>query len=205
MTVSRRAAANIIMKKDSGKARAWASILYQESAVPGWKEIIAEWHVPALISPVHDKDEKKPHWHALLVFPAPVSHEYAKDLFAEIGGVGCEKVKSVRGYARYLCHLDEHGKKFLYDVKDVVEIGEIDYSTFTNAPETADDMKKRRLETMKEIMKFCVDNCFDSYAKLALYAASEKPEWFELVVSPANSAVFYRFLRSIEYDMKRGK
>lgn len=40
--------------------------------------------------------------------------EQAKDLFEQIGGVGCEKVNSIRGYARYLCHLD-NPEKAQYD------------------------------------------------------------------------------------------
>ena len=32
--------------------------------------------------------------------------EQVKKVVAEFGGVSCEKVNSLRGVARYLCHLD---------------------------------------------------------------------------------------------------
>ena len=74
-------------------------------------------HVAALISPLHDKDTnpsgepKKPHYHVLLMFEGVKDYEtQVKPIFAEIGGVGREMVNSARGYARYLCHLDNPEK-----------------------------------------------------------------------------------------------
>lgn len=49
-----------------------------------------------------------------------------KPLFESFGGVGREEVNSVRGYARYLCHLD-HADRAQYNPNDVVCYGGADY------------------------------------------------------------------------------
>ena len=45
-----------------------------------------------------------------------------------IGGVGVEPVKSVRAYARYLCHLDSPDK-VCYRTEDVLSLSGADYNT----------------------------------------------------------------------------
>ena len=107
-----------------GRTRNFATIVYEESAPKNWKEILQDFFVPVFISPYHDKDvnpdgtPKKPHWHVLIMFESVKTREQATELFSRINGVGCEKVNSLRGYARYLCHLD-NPEKFQYDLDDV--------------------------------------------------------------------------------------
>ena len=104
-------------KSGLGRTRNFATIVYEDSAPANWKEILAQTFVPAFISPYHDRDinpdgtPKKSHWHVLICFDSTKTLEQARDIFNLINGVGCEKVNSIRGYARYLCHLD---KKSLY-------------------------------------------------------------------------------------------
>ena len=56
------------MATDS-RVRNYATIVYQESAPAGWLDILDELHIPAFVSPLHDKDLnkegeiKKAHWH----------------------------------------------------------------------------------------------------------------------------------------------
>ena len=94
------------------RKRNFATVVYPESAPENWQEILAGMFVPAFISPLHDKDinptgePKKPHYHVVVMNDGKKSIEQAQELFAAIGGVGCEVVQSIRGYARYLCHLD---------------------------------------------------------------------------------------------------
>ena len=80
-------------------------------------ERLDQCHVAALVSPLHDRDTnpsgepKKPHYHVLLMFESPADYESkVAPIFAEIGAVGRETVNSARGYARYLCHLDNPEK-----------------------------------------------------------------------------------------------
>ena len=100
----------------SGRTRNYATVVYPESAPEGWQNTLAEMCIPAFISPLHDKDvnptgeEKKEHYHVMIMFESVKTREQAKELFDEIGGVGIEVVNSIRGYARYLCHLDNPDK-----------------------------------------------------------------------------------------------
>ena len=61
-----------------------------------------------------------------------------KPIFDDIGGVGREMVNSARGYARYLCHLD-NPEKAQYDPAEVRCMGGADYYGITNLP--TDDIK----------------------------------------------------------------
>ena len=99
-----------------GRTRNFATIVYPESAPENWKTILEEAMVPAFISPLHDKDInpdgeiKKAHFHVILAFDTVKTLEQAQDIISKIGGVGCQPVVSLRGNARYLCHLDNPEK-----------------------------------------------------------------------------------------------
>ena len=109
--------------------------------------------MPSFISPLHDKDTnptgepKKPHYHVLIMYDSVKTSEQAKELFALIGGVGCEVVQSIRGYARYLCHLD-NPEKFQYNIDDVKSLCGADYvGTIGLAID--------KLKALDEMMEFC--------------------------------------------------
>ena len=99
-----------------GRTRNFATVVYPESAPDNWQSILEEQFVPAFISPLHDSDlnptgePKKEHYHVVIMYDSVKTMEQAQDLFQKIGGVGCERVQSIRGYARYLCHLDNPDK-----------------------------------------------------------------------------------------------
>lgn len=42
--------------EDDGRRRSWATIVYQESAPDGWRELLSDCHLKGFISPLHDKD-----------------------------------------------------------------------------------------------------------------------------------------------------
>ena len=92
------------------RSRNFATVVYPESAPNDWQEILSSHFVPSFVSPLHDKDknptgeDKKPHYHVVVMFEGKKSDEQVKEVFDSIGGVGLEKVQSIRGYARYLCH-----------------------------------------------------------------------------------------------------
>ena len=60
--------------KEDTRSRLWVFVAYPESLPENWLDIIADWHVPCCISPLHDKDinadgeAKKPHYHIVLQF-----------------------------------------------------------------------------------------------------------------------------------------
>ena len=94
------------------RVRNFATVVYPESAPKDWQDILSSHCVPAFTSPLHDKatnptgEPKKPHYHVVLMFEGKQSIEQFQEIFNTIGGDGCEVVKSLRSYARYLGHLD---------------------------------------------------------------------------------------------------
>ena len=115
------------------RRRNFATVVYPESAPEDWQTILQEQFIPAFISPLHDKDinptgePKKPHYHVMIMFEGKKSREQAVEVFEKIGGVGSEVVNSVRGYARYLCHLD-NPEKAQYNIDEVRCICGSDYA-----------------------------------------------------------------------------
>lgn len=159
-------------------------MVYPESAPVDWEAILRGKHIPAFISPLHDQDffdkgpekgkPKKPHYHVMIMFEGKKTKDQALAIFDEIGGVGCEVVESIRGYARYLCHLDEDGLKPLYSVSDVKELSGANYSKVCDLQD--------RIRIMNEIMDWCDQEKTVTFSQLMSYARAEKPAWFEFLM-----------------------
>ena len=113
------------------RTRNFATVVYPESAPEDWMELLTQQFVPAFISPLHDQDldptgdPKKPHYHVIIKFDNVKTLTQAKEVVDVIGGVGCEPVKSLRAYTRYLCHLD-NPEKARYSMDDVRQLGGAD-------------------------------------------------------------------------------
>lgn len=163
-------------KNSIARFRVFASIGYPDSLADGWKDTLAETHVPVLISPLHDRDlnpdgtKKKPHHHIMLMFDGKKTVQQAKAIFESIGAVGCEAVNSTRGQARYLCHLDNPDKE-LYSVKDVIALNGADYSTIIALPSD-------RYGAIREMLAFIEHNDVLSFYELLQWASDNNEEWF---------------------------
>lgn len=105
-------------------SRNWAAVFYMDSCPADWPNIVADWHVPCLVSPLHDSDVdqngelKKPHYHILFVFEGNKTFDQMVDMVSQLGVNYVEKVASRMGYERYLCHLD-NPDKYQYDISEV--------------------------------------------------------------------------------------
>ena len=183
-------------KKNSngtGRTRNWATVVYPESAPSNWQEILADQCIPAFISPLHNADvnpggeAKKEHHHILVMFEGVKTSEQVKALFELIGGVGCEKVNSMRGYARYLCHLD-NPEKAQYSADDVRCLGGADYVATIGLPTD-------KYKSIKEMMWFCKTNGIISYAELLEYCSEERMDWFR-VLCDNGTVVMKEYLKS---------
>lgn len=184
------------------RRRNYATVVYPDSAPEGWRELLNNYHVPALISPLHDRDTnpsgepKKPHYHVLLMFESPKDYDnQVKPIFAAIGGVGTEHVNSARGYARYLCHLD-NPEKAQYDPVDVVQMGGADYSAIVHLP--TDDYKM-----LQEIMTYIRRNQIYSMAELLDICATNNPDWFVLIAT-SRAYVVDKYIKSLEWEAATG-
>lgn len=111
------------------KSRYWSFIVYPDSTIEDWQERLCELGVVFAVSPLHDRDinptgeKKKAHWHILLEFEGPTTYKNVKENICDVvNGTIPVKVISLRGYYRYLTHLD-NPEKAQYDIKDIKEYG----------------------------------------------------------------------------------
>lgn len=166
-------------KKIDDRYRLWATIIYEESAKPNWREYLSEQAIPCFISPYHDKDftpegePKKPHYHILFSFEGKKSLAQVKKHVEAIGGVGCLVRDSLRGSARYLCHLD-NPEKALYNEKDVVCYGGLDYF---EAISTVMD----RYVALREMISYVEEHTILYFCDLYAYATFNNFVWFRLL------------------------
>lgn len=136
-----------------------------QSTEQGIIDTITQEHRTGLLSPLHigdfnpDGSVKKPHWHYEDISESLKNFQtQIKPFFDLLGGVGRENVGSMRGYARYLCHLD-NPEKCEYNPKLVKCFGGADYQTAISLP--GDTMKG-----FNEIVDFIERNDIYNYADL---------------------------------------
>ena len=188
-------------KASDARKRNFATVIYPDSAPENWREILAGYFVPAFVSPLHDKDvnatgdPKKAHHHVMVMFEGKKSDEQVKTMFDSIGGVGLERVESLRGYARYLCHLD-NPEKAQYNPSDVVSMNGSDYSYTIGI--VADKYK-----AVREMIAFCKANQIVSYAELLEYASAEQDTWFRILCD-SGTVVMKEYLKSVSWGMRTG-
>jgi len=174
--------------KSGERTRNFAFLVYPDSAPADWRETLNEAHVECFISPLHDKDvnpdgsQKKPHWHVMVMYSSVKTKKQAAELRDAIGGVGWENVASARGYARYLCHLD-NPEKAQYSPEDVVELGGADYADVTRRATDA-------VKAVREMMRYIRENNVLFYSDFVDYCADERPDWFESLVTRNTYAVY---------------
>lgn len=177
--------------------RNFACVLYPESAPENWREILVEHFVPCFISPLHNSDInptgelKKEHYHIMIMFDGVKTTEQAKEIFDSISAVGCEIVKSLRGYARYLCHLDNPDKA-QYKVEDVISLCGADY---TGTIGLAIDKYK----AIGEMIDFIEDNMIDSYAYLMNYCRMNRFDWFRILCD-SGTYVIKEYIKAKQID-----
>lgn len=177
----------------SNRTRNYATIVYPESAPENWQEILSEQFVPAFISPLHDTDvnptgePKKPHYHVLIMFDSVKTIEQALSVFQKINGCGCEVVQSLRGYARYLCHLD-NAEKVQYDPQNVRALCGADYVATIG-------LVLDKYKAIGEMIDYCIEKNIVSYSDLLEYSRRERFDWFR-VLCDNGTVVIKEYLKS---------
>lgn len=189
-------------KATESRTRNFATIVYKESAPENWLEILQEELVPCLVSPYHDRDinptgeVKKPHWHVLIMFDGVKSMKQAQDIVDKIHGVGCRKINSLRGYARYLCHLD-NPEKAQYSENDVIQLCGADFQEVIQ-------LQSDKYKIIEDMCNFCEDNNIFSFYDLARYAINHNESWKRALFD--NSSFFMKeYLKSRLWTYKNEK
>ena len=183
------------------RTRNFATVVYPESAPECWQDILSQYCIPAFISPLHDADLnptgelKKAHYHVILMFESLKTKDQAQDIFTSIGGVGCEVVQSIRGYARYLCHLD-NPEKHKYSESDVCSLSGADYRTTIG-------LASDKYKALGEMQDFCEQYNVMSFYLLSQYARKNRQDWYRILCDCG--AVFMReYLKSRKWSADNG-
>lgn len=189
-------------KSTKVRTRNFATVIYLDSAPSNWQEILSDLHVQAFVSPYHDKDksanneDKKPHYHVMIMYEGKKSIDQAKENFDKIGGVGCEIVNSTRGYARYLCHLDNPDKE-QYSIQDVKSFGGADYISIIN-------LVTDKYIIIGEMQDFCEKYNITSFYILCNYARKNRSDWYRALCD--NSAFYMKeYLKSKKWSEENGE
>ena len=185
------------------KTRNWSFILYPESAPEGWQGLLADTHMHGFISPLHDRDVddngvlKKPHHHIILCADGPITKKRADEIIAPFCGTkSAEYVHSLRGYIRYLAHLD-NPEKAQYNPEDIIALGGADLADALKL--NLSDFDKYRI--IGEILRFCEESEIFELAALTKYAMSERDDWLPVIVE--KSYFMTQFLASLRYSTRR--
>ena len=182
------------------RTRNFATVVYPESAAADWLDILCDCFVPAFVSPLHNADinptgeKKKEHYHVVIMFDSVKTVEQAKEIFDKIGGVGCEIVNSIRGYARYLCHLD-NPEKAQYKQEEVKCLCGADYSGTIG-------LVTDKYKAIGEMIDFCIEQDVYSYSELLEYCRMYKFEWFR-VLCDNGTVVIKEYLKSRSWSAQK--
>lgn len=193
-------------KPKDERTRNWTLIVYEDSAPKDWRDVISSLHVPAFVSPYHDRDvradgsPKKPHWHVVLCFKGKKSIAQIQAISDRLSGVhvGWEEcaVGDLDGMVRYLIHFDD-ADKFQYKLEDI--------ETFSGADvlshfEQASDVDA----SVGEMMDWLDAQGTSSFAALARYARREKPDWFRVLTSK-RTVFISAYCKSLEWEWKQSQ
>lgn len=183
------------------RCRNWATVAYPENLSEDWIEKLDAEHVPAFISPLHNEDkdpngeDKKEHFHVLMMFAGNKSQEQVQKISDDVlSGALVVRVKDLRAYARYLCHID-NPEKAQYKPCDVVSLGGTDYLEMVGTLADTDDC-------VREMMEWCREQGVYSFARLSDYAAEKRSDWFRVLTSK-RTVFISAYLKSLQWEHDR--
>ena len=174
----------------------YATILYEESAVENWHQILEELHIPCLISPLHDRDldeqgnYKKWHRHILFLFESLKTRQQCNEVIDMVGGVGCEIIMCPKAYALYLTHANAPDKA-QYDANDIIALsGGAEYL------EKLRNTTTNKYEVISDIIRYCQAENIDCLADIIEFALDNQKEWFYALAEGSSSIMLTNYLKS---------
>lgn len=150
------------------KKRAWAFVLYPESAPSDWLDLLTQKGVPFCVSPLHDKDVnptgeiKKSHYHIILNYSGPTTFNSVQDLTSSLGQPIPVPLEQITGYFRYLTHKD-NPEKYQYSESDIRCYNGFDPLDFNDLTKS---QVNQLIYTIQDIIR---DNDFIEYSDLLDY------------------------------------
>lgn len=175
-------------KQQDNRIRNWTFVLYPESAPENWRDILDNFHIPWIESPLHDADlnadesEKKPHIHVALCFEGKKSFEQVLQITDLLNCPHPQYVQSMTGLVRYMIHMD-NPEKHQYSRDQIVGHGGADVDSYLRPTSGS------RYALLREMVDFIRSKDVIEYSDLVEYAMMERPDdWFPLLVD--NSTIF---------------
>ena len=187
------------------KARAWTFLIYPETAPADWVERLELTHLPAIISPLHDRDEwtsadeernpnhkagtlKKLHHHVMILFNGGARLNQALTALRCLKIKYAEPVQNVKVLTRYFCHMDNENKA-QYLLSDMRALNGASISI------ERDLTSEERNEIRIAALGFIRENSITEYSDLIDYCLDCQPDWLQVV---ATQTIFFNgYLSSI--------
>ena len=182
------------------KKRAWAFVLYLESAPSDWMDKLKQSGLKVAISPYHDKDinpdgtPKKPHYHIILVYDGPTTYNNVKSFTDSLNQPIPQALEQVRGYYRYFSHKD-NPDKYQYDETEIVTLGGFNISDFVEMT------KSEALIIKRELLHLIEDEDFIEYSDFLIFVERNgTEEQFDIATS--NTILFNNYLKSRRHRLR---
>lgn len=164
----------------SDRTRNWGFILYPESTLETWHDYLDELHIEWIESPLHEFDAdatgeaKKAHYHILLMFGGLKTYDQVCDILKPLNCPAPQKCLSVKGFVRYMAHLD-NPDKFQYKPSDIIGHGGVDVlellkpsaaQRYTQISEMCDYIQDNQITEFQDLFDFARRERFDSWFPL---------------------------------------
>lgn len=182
------------------KGRIWGSVGYPESLPSDWLDRLQETGLQIAISPLHDKDldptgePKKAHYHVLINYDGPTTHNHVKELCTSLNMVNPIKLESLRGMFRYHIHQD-NPEKYQYNDSERILLNGFDRNAVNELTRTEINKYK------KELIIFIEDNNIMEYSDLLkVLIDNDMGQLFE--VASSNTMLFSSYLCSKRNKLK---
>lgn len=176
-------------KNKDQRARTWTFVVYPESAPENWRDILSDYHIPWVESPLHDKDVnpdgevKKAHWHIILFFDGKKSFEQVQEITDALNAPIPQKTANPKGLVRYLIHMD-NPEKYQYKREEIVCHCGADIDEYF-----ALSSSSRRVE-LREMIEFISDSKIDNFDDFLMYCIRHKEfDWFDIAVNHNTLAI----------------
>lgn len=185
-------------KKKDDRVRNWAFIQYDDSAPENWRSILNDEKTPWVESPLHDADlnatgeQKKTHRHIIMAFDSKKSFQQVQEISNKISGCKVEKVGNMKGYVRYLAHLD-NPEKAQYNPDDIKCHCGFDKEMYLR--KSSNEVR----ETLQNIFRFIRENDIQSYAEfIDMTIEQGLDEWFD-IATLKNTLTIKEYIRSYAF------
>lgn len=182
------------------RTRNYATVIYPES-MGDYNEFIeklTQTHIPMILSPLHNQDinptgeHKKEHFHLMIMYDSVKTYNQAQDLIDIIGGVGCEVINSIRGYARYLCHLD-NPEKAQYNIENIIELNGANYYDIIN-------LASDKYAMIDEMTNFIDEYEILSFAEFYRFCRDYRKQTWYKIITDNSTYVIKEYLKSKKWE-----